>query len=155
MGELSLEEFGSRIIKVVPKLKIELSRYENSLLHRKDITTTQLLVLECLSGCDHCKMNTLVNVLKVNFSAATNIIDRLVKTGFVAREHGQEDRRTVLVTLTPKGRKTLQEVYQQRRKGFIQIFSHISAKERRDYLSILEKLVDRFSCQIKPCPKKR
>jgi len=144
MDELKLDEFGDRMIKLIPRLKIELGCYETSTLTRRDITTTQLLVLECLSTCGHCKMHTLVNALKVKFSAVTAIIDRLVKTGFVTREHGKEDRRTVFVALTHKGRKVLSEVYEQRRKGFIHVFSRVSAVERQDYLMILEKLVDSF-----------
>ncbi len=155
MGELKLEEFGDRMIKVVPKLKIEFGCYENSTLTRRDITTTQLLVLECLSTCGHCKMHTLVEALKVKFSAVTAIIDRLVKTGFVTREHGKKDRRTVFVALSAKGRKVLLEVYQQRRKAFMQVFSRVSAREREEYLTILEKLVERFSYQIEPLLQKR
>jgi len=155
MGELKLDDFGDRMIKIVPKLKIELGCYENSTLTRRDITTTQLLVLECLSTCGHCKMHTLVESLRGKFSAVTAIIDRLVKTGFVIREHGKEDRRTVFVALSAKGKKVLVEVYQQRRKAFMQVFSRVSAKEREEYLMILEKLVDRFSYQIEPLPKKR
>jgi DNA-binding MarR family transcriptional regulator len=153
MSELNLEEFGDRMIKLVPKLKIELGCYENSTLTRRDITTTQLLVLECLSHCGQCKMHTLVDSLKVKFSAVTAMIDRLVKTGFVIRERGQEDRRTVFVALSAKGKKILLEVYQQRRKAFMQVFSRVSAKEREEYLTILEKLVERFNYQTEPIKK--
>ena len=144
MGELRLEEFGDRMIRLVPKLKIELGCYENSTLTRRDITTTQLLVLECLSTCGHCKMHTLVDALKVKFSGVTAIVDRLVKTGFVVREHGQEDRRTVFVSISAKGKKVLAEVYQQRRNAFIRVFSRVSAQERQEYLTILEKIVNKF-----------
>lgn len=153
MSELKLEEFGDRMIKLVPKLKIELGCYETSTLTRRDITTTQLLVLECLSACGQCKMHTLVGALKVKFSAVTAIIDRLVKTGFVNRERGKEDRRTVFVALSSKGKKILLEVYQQRRKAFMQVFSRVSAKEREEYLTILEKLVERFNYQIESINK--
>ena len=142
MGELKLDEFGDRMIKLVPKLKIELGCYENSTLTRRDITPTQLLVLECLSTCGYCKMHVLVDALKVKFSAVTAIIDRLVKTGFVTREHGKEDRRTVFVALSAKGKKVLHEVFQQRRKAFMQVFSRVSAQEREEYLTILEKIVN-------------
>jgi DNA-binding MarR family transcriptional regulator len=100
-------------------------------------------------------MHTLVDALKVKFSAVTAIIDRLVKTGFVIRERGQEDRRTVFVSLSIKGKKILLEVYQQRRKAFMQVFSRVSAKEREEYLTILEKLVDRFTYQVEPLLQKR
>lgn len=145
MNELKLDEFGDRMIKLVPKLKIEFGCYENSTLTRRDITTTQLLVLECLSTCGHCKMHTLVDALKGKFSAVTAIIDRLVKTDFVIREHGKEDRRTVFVALSAKGRQVLQEVYQQRRKAFMRVFSRVSVREREEYLTILEKIVESLS----------
>ena len=145
MEELKLDEFGDRMVRLIPKLKIELGCYENSTLTRRDITPTQLLVLECLATCGHCKMHTLVNALKVKFSAVTAIIDRLVKTGFVIREHGKEDRRTVFVALSAKGKKVLMEVFQHRRQAFMQLFSRVSTREREEYLKILEKIVESFS----------
>jgi len=145
LDKIKLEEFGDRMIKIVPKLKIELGCYENNTLTRRDITTTQLLVLECLSSCGHCKMHTLVDALKVKFSGVTAIIDRLVKTGFVIREHGKEDRRTVFVSLSSKGKKVLMEVNEQRRKAYIEVFSRVSSQEREEYLNILEKIVEKFS----------
>jgi DNA-binding MarR family transcriptional regulator len=144
MSELKLDEFGDRMIKLLPRLKVEFGCYENSTLTRRDITTTQLLVLECLSTCGHCQMHTLVNALNVKFSGVTAMVDRLVKTGFVIREHGTEDRRTVIVALSAKGKKVLQEVNQQRRKAFMQVFSRVSAKEREEYLTILEKIVNQL-----------
>ena len=153
MRELKLEEFGDRMIKLVPRLKIELGCYETSTLTRRDITSTQLLVLECLSTCGQCKMHTLVDALKFKFSAVTAIIDRLVKTGFVIRERGKEDRRTVFVALSAKGKKVLLEVYQQRRKAFMQVFSRVSAKEREEYLTILEKLVIALPFNLNPPSK--
>jgi len=144
MPDITLGQFGDRIIKLLPRLKIELCCYETNTLTRRDITTTQLLVLECLSTCGHCKMQTLVSALKVKFSAVTAIVDRLVKTGFVIRAHGTEDRRTVFVSLSAKGKKVLEEVYQQRRKAFMKVFSRVSARERENYLTILEKIVNEF-----------
>ncbi len=154
MAGLKLEEFGNRMIKLLPRLKIEMGCYENSCLNHRDITTTQLLVLECLSTCGQCKMHVLVDALKVHFSAVTAIIDRLVKTGFVTREHGKEDRRTVFVALSAKGKKVLAEVYTERRKAFMRVFSRVSAQEREDYLKILEKLVNGFSDETKPIFKR-
>jgi len=154
MADLSLDEFGDRMIKLLPKLKIELCCYENNTLHRRDITTTQLMVLECLATCGHCKMQKLVDALKVKFSGVTAIVDRLVKTGFVSREHGKEDRRTVFVALTPKGKKVLHEVYGQRRKAFMQVFTRVSSKEREEYLKILEKIVESFSSHSGQVPRK-
>ena len=145
MGQLRLDEFGRRMVELVPKLKIELSCYEHHSLSCGGITTTQLLVLECLGVCGPCKMNTLVGALKVEFSAATTIIDRLVKTGFVIRQRGREDRRTVFVALSVKGKKILLEDHQRRKKAFMEVFSRVSAKEREDYLRILEKIVESFS----------
>ena len=39
----------------------------------------------------------------------THLIDRLVEWGFVKREMGSDDRRTINITLTEKGRKVLEE----------------------------------------------
>lgn len=43
-------------------------------------------------------------------AAATGLVDRLQKLGYVARMHAEEDRRKILVMITEKGRRIIRKM---------------------------------------------
>lgn len=139
------KQFGDRLVDLLPQLMREISVYENNYITSGKITCQQFLVLEQLSHQDQWKMNEFVQSIKASFSSTTEMIDRLSKHGLAKRKRGQQDRRTVIVEITDKGHKILEEVYQQKKLGIIQLFKRLSPKEREDYLMIIEKLVQKLS----------
>ena len=145
MSPLTLEEFGDRLVGLLPRLTQEINRHENNYVTTGKITLPQFVVLECLSHQKICKMNMLAVTTGTSFSTATGMVDRLVNHGLARRVPGEEDRRTVLVSITDKGRKILEQVYSQKRSGIIRLFSRISVKERQEYLDILQKIVHNLS----------
>ena len=145
MSPLTLEEFGDRLVGLLPRLTQEINRHENNYVTTGKITLPQLLVLEYLSHQKISKMNMVAAATGTSFSTATGMVDRLVKHGLVKRVPGEDDRRTVLVSITDKGRKILKQVYSQKRSGIIRLFSRISVKERQEYLDILQKIVHNLS----------
>lgn len=145
MSPLTLEEFGDRLVGLLPRLTQEINRHENNYVTTGKITLPQLIVLEYLSHQKVCKMNMVAAATGTSFSTATGMADRLVKHGLVKRVPGEDDRRTVLVSITDKGRKILKQVYSQKRSGIIRLFSRISVKERQEYLDILQKIVHNLS----------
>lgn len=142
---LSPEQFGDRLVELLPRLMQEISRHENNYITTGKITCQQFVALEFISRHANCPMNEFVRSVGVSFSAATGMIDRLVKHRLVTRHRGKEDRRMVYVSATVKGRKIVQEVYGQKKKGMIELFRKVSPHDRQTYLEILEKLVARLA----------
>lgn len=145
MNSESLEEFGDRLVELLPRLMMEITRYEHNYVTAGKITIPQLLMLEHLSHLKESKMNELAVEINVSFSAATGMIDRLLEQKLVNRKRGEHDRRTVLVSITAKGKRIVDEVYAQKRDGIIELFSHLTSEERSQYIRILEKLVQNLS----------
>src|SRR4051812_47481964 len=56
------------------------------------------------------RIRDLANRLKIQHHSAVELINRLEAGGYVRRERGSEDRREVLLALTPKGEKVLEEL---------------------------------------------
>jgi DNA-binding MarR family transcriptional regulator len=56
------------------------------------------------------KIRNLANRLRVQHNSAVELINRLEAGGYVHRERAQDDRREVLLALTPKGEKVLAEL---------------------------------------------
>lgn len=141
MKQLNLEEFGDHVLRLFPQLLKEIARNESNYLTKGKISFPQFWALEYLEHHDQCKMNKLMKFMRVSFSTATGMVDRMVKNGLVVRVRGEEDRRTVLLSISTKGKTILKEVYAQKRKAMMGLFSHLSSKERAEYIGILEKLV--------------
>ena len=73
-------------------------------------------------------------------AAMTHRIDRLETRGLVRRETSDADRRSVLVRLTPAGRRKVDEALTLRFQSAARITDGLSAEERRSLDRLLRKL---------------
>jgi DNA-binding MarR family transcriptional regulator len=75
-----------------------------TMIKRFGITGPQSAVLKCLLESQEIRSVVILSrLLNVTPSNITGIIDRLEEKGLVKRIRKQDDRRTVLIELTPKG----------------------------------------------------
>jgi DNA-binding MarR family transcriptional regulator len=56
------------------------------------------------------RIGELAERLKIQHHSAVELVNRLVAGGFARRHRAKEDKREVLLSLTPKGEKTLREL---------------------------------------------
>jgi DNA-binding MarR family transcriptional regulator len=66
-----------------------------------------LLSIQGFPGRDHVTVSELAERLQIRHHSAVGLVDRLVALKLVRREASQEDRRRVLVRLTPAGLRLL------------------------------------------------
>ncbi len=76
--------------------------------------------------------------------AVTNRVNRLEAAGLVTRANDTEDRRSVNVTLTPKGQALVEEAMVDRISHMKDVFSALTAKEGETLAGLLRKLMLRF-----------
>jgi DNA-binding MarR family transcriptional regulator len=77
---------------------------------RQGISMTQLHVMHLLDRHGEMGMSHLAEMLDVSMSAATGLVDRVEEHGFVERIRVPNDRRIVIVRITPVGRQMLDDV---------------------------------------------
>lgn len=100
------------IKETLNRLFVELFRDINNIEERQiktgefhNLTLNDMHVIDAI-GTDKAKnMSSVAKVLNVTVGTLTIAINGLVKKGFVERVRSEEDRRVVLVSLTPKGEK--------------------------------------------------
>lgn len=92
-------------------------------------TQTQFLVLVAIHGYGRCTMGTLARSLHVRMPTATGIISRLVRDGFVQRFPHQQDRRQVIVTLTPKGQAFIRDFQAVIRRRWEEVLKSLGPAE--------------------------
>jgi DNA-binding MarR family transcriptional regulator len=71
---------------------------------------------------------------------ATRLVDGLEKADVIRRERPQSDRRTVLVSLTPTGRKRLKRKHQQLARRRRRVYENLAPSERLQSERLLKHL---------------
>ncbi len=142
-----LRQFAERIVSLMPEIIRGLIRQETNELARGKITLPQFFVLESLSKKGALCMTDIAHCMGFTTAAATGIVDRLVKCGYVQRVFAQEDRRVIRVKLTAKGLLITKNVCEERLKMVLKVFGKLSSEERKDYLKLLEK-ISKIICSV-------
>lgn len=139
---MDLDRFGRRMIELLPQLVRGIARHEHNSLSRGEITLPQLWALESLARqAAGCPMHELARVLQISRPGATALIDRLLTQHLVRRDTDPRDRRVVRVHISPKGRRIIAGIWEQKRRAITSVFGHLSASDRARYLAILERVV--------------
>lgn len=77
---------------------------------KQGVSMTHLHVMWRLEESGELPMSRLAEFLDVSLSNATGLVDRMIERGLIERTRLEDDRRVVLVGLTPAGRATLDEI---------------------------------------------
>ena len=72
-------------------------------LNRDNISFAQFFLLNYLSSSKELTMTDIARKMGHSTAAATGLVDRLEKLGYMERTHALDDRRKVMVRVTPKG----------------------------------------------------
>jgi DNA-binding MarR family transcriptional regulator len=97
--------------------------------HQGSLSLVQLIVLTILESRGPLPMSRLAETLDVSDASATGIVDRMEKRGLVERGDDPNDRRVVLVRLTPEGAGIFRDHQQQRRGRLAMLVDRLSDDE--------------------------
>ena len=108
------------------------------------LSMPQINVLLHLYYIDSCEIASIKQHIPGNFVAATQIVDRLVERGLVAREINPQDRRARLVQLTDAGKEMVEGSINARRQWVKNVSSEFSEEEQLLLLQAVSLLLDRL-----------
>jgi DNA-binding MarR family transcriptional regulator len=93
------------------------------------VTFAQMRLVWTIEQEGPLPLTRLASVLGVGPSTATELAERLVRGGFLRRETSREDRRSRLLSLTPRGKGMLGRFARLRQERFRRILRALSAAE--------------------------
>ncbi len=79
-------------------------------LNRGNVSYAQFFLLGYLASEQYLTMTDISRKMGHSTAAATGLVDRLEKLGYVQRLHGSDDRRKVMVQITKKGIELVQQL---------------------------------------------
>jgi DNA-binding MarR family transcriptional regulator len=101
------------------------------------ITLAQFRLLVVLDGRGPVKLIGLAELLAVNPSATTRMVDRLVAAGMVDRRQNPATRREVVIGLTGAGREVVRGVTERRRAEIAEIVARMPEAARHGLVEAL------------------
>jgi DNA-binding MarR family transcriptional regulator len=151
---ISLNAFGYRMCVLLSKLMRGLGEYERNYLTRGVISFPQLWALEHLREHGACTMNELAKAMQSRGSTASGLVDRMTTLRLVRRVRSREDRRVVHASITPKGKRVVDQINRHRQRMVVEMFRPLTVQDRQRHLEIIGKLVHQFSVD-KPKDRRR
>lgn len=143
--DLNFEAMG--VIARMSRLSRFLERSIGAVLQRFDLNEPGFGVLAALrrAGSPYQLSPTvLYNSLLVSSGAMTNRLDRLAEAGLVERLPDPNDRRGLLVGLTPKGARVIDAAVAAHTENERGLLAQLSVAERQDCARLLRKLSLQF-----------
>jgi len=98
-------------------------------LYKIELTSSQIKVLATFAERDCYTMTELSQLLSVTLPTMTAMVDRLIQNGLVKRHRDENDRRVVLVKLTPEGKKVIDNIMTIRKQEIEKLFQFFSPQE--------------------------
>jgi DNA-binding MarR family transcriptional regulator len=109
-------------------------------LSRGNVSFPQYCLLGFLATQEHLTMSEIAQRMGHTTAAATGLVDRLENLGHVKRTHGMDDRRKILVQITPTGASLVAEVRDDMVCNLLKMMQHLNADEQRIWVQIYEKI---------------
>lgn len=106
------------------------------------LTLPQYYLLKPLDEAPALPLNQMADRAGIAAPTATRIIDGLERDGTVRRDRSAEDRRTVLVSLTPKGRRVLKRKHRELTQRRQRLYEQLDPTERKHSERLLRHLAE-------------
>lgn len=118
---------------VVRTMTVQLLRELDEL----DITLSQLQALTHVAERRKCSVGAIAEGLGVTHPAAVKLVDKLVRKDLVTRGVAAGDHRQSEITITPEGRRLVNQIRQERTQRLQQVLDRM---EQEDRLALIQGL---------------
>ena len=108
------------------------------------VTYSQWFVLGIIELGKNASIKDIAKMLGMTSSAATQLVDGLVQSGYVLRQDNPKDRRAVQLALAAKGVKQFAAMKEERMNEMARLFEALSESELQTYLRLHKKITSKF-----------
>jgi DNA-binding MarR family transcriptional regulator len=112
-----------------------------------NVSFPQFFLLAYLDQKEVLTMSAIAQKMGHTTAAASGLVARLENLGYVVRSIARDDRRKVMVCITPKGSALVRRIRQEIVGNLTKILEHLTPEEQKGWLHIYSKIYD--YCQSK------
>ena len=111
------------------------------------VSFPQFFLLAFLDQKEVLTMSAIAQKMGHTTAAARGLVARLENLGHVVRSIARDDRRKVMVCITPKGSTLVRRIREEMVANLMKILKHLTPDEQKGWLQIYSKIYD--YCQSK------
>jgi len=123
---------------------------QDSVFSKYGITTEQFGVLTSIKSRGPLRPSELASILERSPNSISMLVDRMVKAGLVRRIRDRKDRRVVFVSLTSKGKETVDPAIPAGWEFIHKVLSPLSYDDQRALASMLEAIKCELTGYLNP-----
>ena len=112
-------------------------------LNKGNVSFPQFFLLGYLANEDFLTMTDISKKMGHSTAAATGLVDRLEKLGYVQRMHAQDDRRKVMVQITRKGIDLVERIREEIVTSLIDLMEDLDKEDQEALLRTYSKISSR------------
>ena len=112
-----------------------------------NVSFPQFFLLAYLDHKEVLTMSAIAQKMGHTTAAASGLVARLENLDYVVRSSAREDRRKVMVCITPKGSALVRRIREEMVGNLVKIMEHLTPGEQKAWLQIYTKIYD--ICQSK------
>lgn len=105
-----------------------------------ELSYSQFAVIECLHHLGPMIQNEIGTKLLRSTGNITLVLDNLEKQELVQRMRNLENRRSITVSLTPKGKKVIESIFPKHLAVIVEAMNVLTAKEQETLAELCKKL---------------
>lgn len=113
------------------------------------LTMTQMVALRHIHFKQECNISEISEELGVTNAASSQLLDRLVQQGLIARHENPVDRRNKKILLTERGRQIIHDSVVARQHWMHDLTDHLSPAEMEQVIQSFTLLLEKLE-QIEP-----
>jgi DNA-binding MarR family transcriptional regulator len=112
-----------------------------------NVSFPQFFLLAYLDQKEVLTMSAIAQKMGHTTAAASGLVARLENLDYVVRSVARDDRRKVMVCITPKGSALVRRIREEVVGNIMKILDHLTPDEQKAWLQIYSKIYD--YCQLK------
>ncbi|CAN5626493.1 hypothetical protein BH20VER1_BH20VER1_30550 [soil metagenome] len=112
-----------------------------------NVSFPQFFLLAALDEKEVLTMSAIAQKMGHTTAAASGLVARLENLGYVVRSSAPEDRRKVMVCITPKGTELVRRIREEMVGNLLKLMAQLSPAEQKAWLQIYTKIYS--YCQSK------
>lgn len=113
-----------------------------------DISVTQCYALEALSESGPLRSQALAEILLLDKSTTTRVVDALVRKGYVTKQTDAEDARALALNVTPAGRALYKKIDQELIDQQAELLRDLDPAVRAGVTDVIRRLANAASARF-------
>ncbi|HEX7155298.1 MAG TPA: MarR family winged helix-turn-helix transcriptional regulator [Thermoanaerobaculia bacterium] len=146
------DEHSRTILNCIRQIVRALRLYDRESQSKFGLSAAQMYVLHTLHQDDGISLNELATRTATDQSSASVVVQRLVAAEMVSRAPREDDRRHVVLRLTPKGRNAIRRTPPPAQEKLLAVANELPPKQRAQFAELLEDFVNRMGINDEPPP---